>query len=173
MGTFKYAMMHAVLKENSFLSFFIYVHLEFFIVSLNEQEGMHIGQNHTFLSKLSFFQGFIYFTYALTDKKSLLKMSCKKRYNTYEKTSIFVLCSIKASVCKKKLRRRNLCQCPQWWRFLAPYFDLDSGLHSELCLSIKHFFNKWCHIRWTFVISSTTLLARLLIEKRQVQMIRP
>ena len=106
-------MMHALLKENSFLSFFIYVHLEFFIVSLNEQEGMHIGQNHTFFSKLSFLQGFIYFTYALTDKKSLLKMSCRNRYNTYEKTSIFVLCSIKASVCKKKLRRRNLCQCPQ------------------------------------------------------------
>ena len=68
MGTFKYAMMHAVLKENSFLSFFIYVH-----ISLNEQEGMQIGQNHTFLSKLSFLQGFIYFTYALTDKKSLFE----------------------------------------------------------------------------------------------------
>ena len=58
---------------------------------------------------------------------------------------------------KKKLRRRNLCQCPQWWRFLAPYFDLDSGLHSELCLSIKHFFNKWCHIRWTYVIVLSSL----------------
>ena len=120
MGTFKYAMMHAVLKENSFLSFFIYVHLEFFIVSLNEQEGMHIGQNHTFLSKLSFLQGFIYFTYALTDKKSLLKMSCKKRYNTYEKTSIFVLCSIKASVCKKKVEEEESLSVSTMMTFSCP-----------------------------------------------------
>ena len=72
----------------------------------------------------------------------------QKQGHKEKNPSVILLCSIKASVCEKKVEEEESLSVSTMMTFSCPLLrPRFGGLHSELCLSIKHFFNKQCHIR--------------------------
>ena len=69
----------------------------------------------------------------------------QKQGHKEKKPSVILLCSIKASVCEKKVEEEESLSVSTMMTFSCPLLRPRFG--SALCFSIKHYFNKWYHIR--------------------------